>query len=383
MEKYSLNVCDIENSSEYKENIKNFINNNYSTILEANSLRKCFHQTLKSDKNKKSFYKEVADVKFLILTANEIEREVLFSCYTSYPKEFTLNKKNIIKRIPCDGLVYSFFYINDIKVVHVEPEMTGSYSNGGTAETLRKALKKVRPTFVISLGVAFGYDMKKQQLCDVLVGRQFFAYDKSAKIKDDEISIKKLHIVEADQNLLNKAKATIKFEDKTLGLFGNEFQTHIGNILTGEYVIDSCAFKDLIGEPFKPFGIIGGEMEAFGMFSVINEYNQQKSHLKARGIMIKGICDWAVGKNINITELNLDVDTKEKLTLENNMLKKEHKLSNEEYKNAFQTLAMCNACNVCKLFMSSNNLFSDYKIHGIRKWFRRRFNKFTRCLSKN
>ena len=99
--------------------------------------------------------------------------------------------------------------------------------------------------------------------------------------------------------------------------------------------------------------------------------------------MIKGICDWAVGKNTNIMELNLDIDAKENPTLENNMLKNKHKLSNEEYKNSFQTLAMCNACTVCKLFMSSNNLFSDYKIHGIRKWFRRKLNRFTRCLSKN
>jgi len=371
MEKYDLDRRDKDTMAEYTENIINFIKNNNLTILEANNLRKSCSQTIRSDENTKYFHKEVTDIKFLILTANEIEREVLFSCCTTYPKEFTLNEKNVVKRIPCDGLIYSFFYINDIKVVHVEPEMTGSYSKGGTAETLKKALKKVRPSVVISLGVAFGYDMKKQQLCDVLIGRQFFAYDKSTKIKDDELNIKKLHIVESDQSLLNKVKATIKFEDKTLGMLGNKFQTHIGNILTGEYVIDSCAFKNLIGEPFKPFGIIGGEMEAFGMFTVINEYNQRNPGLKTRGIMIKGICDWAVGKNINIGELNLAIDDKEKLSLENNLLKNEHKLSNEEYKNCFQTLAMCNACAVCKLFLISNNLFSDYKVCRIKKFLKK------------
>ena len=98
--------------------------------------------------------------------------------------------------------------------------------------------------------------------------------------------------------------------------------------------------------------------------------------------MIKGICDWAVGKNINIKELNLNTEDNEQQLNGNDMLKNKCEIPNEEYKNCFQTLAMCNVCAVCKLFLISNNLFSDYKIHGIRKWFGRKLNRFIKCLSK-
>lgn len=373
--------CDQSLYGKYKDNIVTFISNNLVALYKAHSMRKNFSLTLKANVRKKDFHKEIADVKFLILTANEVERETLFSCCTNYPKNVALAERNIIRRIPYDGLVYSVFYINDIKVVHVEPEMTGSHTKGGTAETLRKALKAVRPTFVISVGVAFGYDIKKQQLCDVLVGRQFFSYDKSTKVKDDEINIKRLHVFEADQALLTKIKSTVAFEDKMVGLFENGFQAHIGNMITGEYVVDSLAFKNLITEPFKPFGIIGGEMEALGMFSVIDEYNKKKFCRKTRGIMIKGICDWAVGKNIAIKDSDLKIKI-QGCPLDNNYCDEKCVLTSEDYKNNLQTLAMCNACTVCKSFLASNNLFSDYCNQGIIKGIYRFFIRLGRPFQK-
>ncbi len=354
------------------ENSQRFIKNNKKYLDEAKSIRDNFIQTLKYSAKKKDFYKEIADVKILILTANEIERETLFSCCVNYPSSFNLTKTNIIKRIPYDGLVYSVFYINDIKIVHVEPEMTGSYSKGGTAETLQKALEQVCPSVVVSVGVAFGYDIEKQHLCDVLVGRQFFSYDKSIKMLDDRIKIKRLHTFESAENLLYKMKSNIMFEDKTTGLFNNSFNTHIGNILTGEYVVDSRVFRELIFSPFKPFGIIGGEMEAFGMFNAIEDYNAKHQRRKVQGIMIKGICDWGAGKNADPPQGN-----GEDQNLYNGNEEKNINIdkSGEDDKNNLQTLAMCNACTVCKMFLKDKNFFSDYKTYGIRKFFQRGVNR--------
>lgn len=230
----------------YSRNRIEFTNSHSDELLKANRMRDNFEHTLKYIDTKKHFYREVADVKVLILTATEIERETLFSCFTIYPCSSELVEENVIIQIPYDGLIYSFFYINDIKVVHVEPEMTGSNSKGGTAETLGKALKRVSPTIVVSVGVGFGCDINKSSLCDVLVGRQFFSYDKSTKIHDNELNVKKLHIHEADGSLLYKMKAAMMFEGEITGIFENKFKPHIGNLITGEYVVDSKIFRDMI-----------------------------------------------------------------------------------------------------------------------------------------
>lgn len=386
-----------------KNRIK-FEENHYEELFKAEEVKRSFDKTLILNVHKRCFYREIADIKIMILTANEMERRTLFACFTDFPSDADLVEKNVIKRIPYGGLVYSIFYINDIKVVHVEPEMTGSNTIGGTEETLRKALKKVRPTYVVSLGVGFGFDADKESLCDVMVGRQFFSYDKSTKIKDNELNVKRLHVHESDKTLLSKAKSTLMYEDKTKGLFDNLFNTHIGNLLTGEFVIDSKMYHDMISHPFKPFGVIGGEMESYGMFSAIEEYNKQFWHLNTHGIMIKGISDWGAGKNVaaskkddeekpestdnipNVEELKEDYQTQEdnefKEYNSNERLKQYMQLSSEDRKNNLQVLSMCNTCTVCKMFLKESSLFSDYRIHGLRKNWRRFVNLLFRPLRR-
>lgn len=335
----------------YINNVNEFKTKNKELLQIVNVFCNSFDKTLVRINHKKQLHRALSDVFALILTANEIERETLFAYFTSRRDTSTIVRGRIIEKYPYNGMVYSCFYINDIKVVHVEPEMTGSYSWGGTAETLEKAIKVVKPSVVISLGVAFGNDIKKQKMGDVLVGRQFFAYDKSVKMKGHKLDIKKLHVYESDENLRYKMKSCMMFESKTKGLFGNEFQAHIGNILTGEYVIDSEDFRDVIFKPFKAFGIIGGEMEAFGMFSVLKKNNERRKWSQVHGIMIKGICDWAAGKNS--PSLSDPENTKKA----------------EEEKNDLQVLAMCNACSVCEKLLCQKKFFSDYRTRGMKKRF--------------
>lgn len=362
---------DIETKrNEFIENKKEFVRKNQDLLAKARKIRKGFEQTLKFNDNMKRFRKEIKDVKIMIMTATEIERETLFSFFTRYPKSFELVENNVIKRIPFNGLIYSFFYINDIKVVHVEPEMAGSNTQGGTADTLKRALDDAKPSVVVSVGVCFGCDYKKQTLCDVLVGRQFFTYDKSSKIKGMELNVKRLHVFESSETLLYKMKSTTMFEDKTTGLFENTFKPHIGNLVTGEFVVDSQEFRDMIFEPFIPFGIIGGEMEGFGFFSAIKEHNLLNPKEKVHGILMKGICDWGVGKNSEVSEEKIPInpETEEtdasKVAIPTDDQQNETNEENtdpDDEKNNLQTLSMCNACSVCKRFLIENNFFSDYK----------------------
>ena len=351
-------------SREVTENIYNFLLDEKDAVKQAHELRMSFGETHIKNENQKYINKKLSDVSTLIITATEIERETLFAYFTKKSTNPNMCSKYKIEKIPNDGLIYSFFYINDFHVVHVEPEMTGSYTTGGTAQTLEKALKRVKPSVVISLGIAFGNNYNEQKLCDVLIGRQFFAYDKSVKITDKNLKIKKLHIIEASSNLLYKIKSCMLFEDAITGRYKNSFKVFLGNMLTGEYVVDSLSFRNLILSPFDAFGIIGGEMEAFGMFTTLNEYKRRFRH-SIDGVMIKGICDWGVGKNQSSIDKTLEDYASEK-----NIIIPEFLVDIEDFsviKNNLQVLAMCNTCSVCERLLNEKDFFSDFKIHGIKK----------------
>lgn len=393
--------CNEDRANKQQEYIRNrdsFVETNTPVLTEAYKMRKAFSQTLRYNENYNCFYKEIKDVKIMIMTATEIERETLFAFFTKIPKSFELVENNVIKRVPFNGLVYSFFYINDAKVVHVEPEIAGSNAKGGTADTLSKALKDVKPAVVVSVGVCFGCDKDKEDLCDVLVGRQFFSYDKSSKIKDMELNVKRLNVFESSETLLYKMKSTTMFEDKTTGLFENSFKPHIGNLVTGEFVVDSQEFREMIFEPFVPFGIIGGEMESFGLFETLKKYNEDNKNKQAHGIMIKGISDWGVGKNSeapkneNGAENSISKIEDDKIpgeTLTDFPVSKSAEKRDPDYdKNNLQTLAMCNACTICKNFLAENNFFSDFENYNkgfwrrIENYFKYKFKKKDKNLSR-
>lgn len=295
----------------------------------------------------KHIHMYLSKVKIMIITANEIERNSLFAY-------FMHQSLHHIIRIPKGNLVYHFFKIGENRVVHIEPAITGSYAKGGAASAISEAIRLVHPKIIISLGVAYGANYKKNEIGDVLVGRQHFSYDKSAKVSDGEIGIKMLHVEEADDYMLNRFKANVSLEEKTKGIFNNEFQAILGNMVTGEFVVDSIELRRMIFSPFQPFGIIGGEMEAYGIFEEV------KLHKGIHCMMMKGICDWGAGKNSNI-KIRENVTTESK-----NLITKERDYNP---KNDFQTLAMLNTCKVCEQFLASEKTFSDLYIKGILKRF--------------
>lgn len=285
----------------------------------------------------------LSEVKIMIITANQIERDSLFSY-------FLRDSLHHIIKIAKGNLVYSFFKIGENKVVHIEPTNIGSYTHGGAASAVSEAIGIVKPSIILSLGVAYGADYEENEIGDVLVGRQHFSYDKATKVSDKKLSIKKLHIEEPDDYMLCRFKSNVFTEENHRGLFDNSFKVVLGNMVTGEFVVDSIKARNLIFAPFQPFGIIGGEMEAYGIFEEINH--------KAHCILMKGICDWAAGKNDKF-------NVKKKVDLGNGYF--EEKPYNP--KNDFQTLAMLNTCNVCEKFLISKEVFADLPIKGFMKRF--------------
>lgn len=330
------------NCVQASECITKFIDENAGYIIKAKEF-------VKEEKRKTSIiwedsqkiHRYLANVKIMIVTANQIEFETLAAFFAE-------DSGYDLVKIGKGKVVYTFFKINECKIVHIEPTNIGSYAKGGTAETIREALKIAKPNVILSLGVGFGADYKKNELGDVMVGRQHFSYDKSAKVVKDGIKIKVLHVEEPDNYMLSRFKSNIGTEEPMIGtLLKKSFAVLMGNMVTGEFVIDSEEFMSMILKPFELFGIIGGEMEAYGIFEEIKLYQyDKKEKRKPHCIMIKGICDWGSGKNSTKSKAHPNIG-----------------------KNDLQRYAMVNVCEVCKQFLNSNEMFSDLKIMGVRKNF--------------
>lgn len=323
------------------QSVDEFVKDNREILDNANKFRKINNQKkFIAVEKKKQLYKYQSSTKVIIITANEIEKTSLFA----YAYEY--NKTPFVQ-IGVKDVVYTFFAFSSMVVAHVEIN-AGSHSHGGSAEIVKKVLKKAKPNIVILLGVAFGCSPDKTELCDVLVGRQHFSYDKSSKISNGNLSIKNLHIEEPDEYMLNRFKALVVAEDKIDGDFDRSFQVAFGNMITGEFVVDSIDFREMIFKPFEAFGVIGGEMEAQGAFAEARK--QRWSHC----ILIKGICDWGTGKNEQIED--------------------------ENPKNKLQTFAALNTCKVCYQLLSEKIFYSDCRVRGLRKRF---YNSIFGILFKN
>lgn len=319
-----------ERKEKFSQSVEEFVDDNIELLRYVNEFRKTNNANkFVQVEEEGMLYKYLSETKVMIITANEIEKTSLFAYAYSH------NKTSFVQ-IAVNEIVYTFFAFSSMVVVHVEIN-AGSYSQGSSADVVNKVIEKVKPNIVILLGVAFGCNCSKTELGDVLVGRQHFSYDKSSKISEGNLSIKKLHVEEPDEYMLNRFKALVITEDKIDGDFNKPFQVFFGNMITGEFVVDSIDFREMIFKPFEVFGVIGGEMEAQGAFSEV------RKHEDIHCILIKGICDWGAGKN----EL----------------------IGKENPKNMLQTLATLNACNVCYRLLSKKELFSDCKIRGLRKRF--------------
>lgn len=314
------------------QSVADFIKENGELLDYVDYFRKSYNQKkfVKVEKKGK-LYKYLSETKIMIITANEIEKTSLFAY------AFKHNKTPFVQ-IGVENIVYTFFALGAMVVTHVEIN-AGSNSHGGSSDVIKKIMRTAKPNIVILLGVAFGCNPSKTELGDVLVGRQHFSYDKSSKIAEGNLSIKNLHIEEPDEYMLNRFKDLIVTEDKIDGDFDKSFQVVFGNMITGEFVVDSIDFREMIFKPFEAFGVVGGEMEAQGAFGEI------RKHKKSHCILIKGICDWGAGKNEQIEDDNP--------------------------KNKLQTYAALNACKICYQLLSERNFYSDCRVRG---WIKRFYN---------
>jgi nucleoside phosphorylase len=106
----------------------------------------------------------------LLVTVNPTETTELLRVF----EQAAGHKAKMVRK---DNRVYQYLGdINTTRVYHAMSEM-GSAGPGGTLQTVDKAIRALKPTAVVCVGVAFGMNEKKQSLGDILVSQQLRLYD--------------------------------------------------------------------------------------------------------------------------------------------------------------------------------------------------------------
>ena len=347
-------MSDIEKiKEEIKERREEYFKKNNDIIQTAfDTYSKAFdvNNYIVEHHNRLKYY--LKKIKIMIITANQVEAGTLHG--------FFLNneEKEKIKKISYKDLTYFFFELGNIKIVHVPSNNIGSHTDGGVVDTLNEAIKKVKPAIVISLGVAFGANYIKQGFGDVLVGQQYLSYDKSSKISDNKLTIKRLHIFSASANLLNRINTSLYLFRSNND--GNKYKVHVGNFITGEFVVDDVSMQKMFTATFEPLNFIGGEMEAYGLFKTVFKSDNISC------IMIKGICDWAINKNEEESTSDGDGEDLEEEFADDAKTEE----STSDIKDKLQAIAMYNVCEFVDKYFFDEKSFSD--IPTKLKWFYKR-----------
>lgn len=162
----------------------------------------------------------------------------------------------------------------------------GSGTPGGSLSTVLTALASLpyKPYAVMMPGIAFGLQKRKHRLGDILVSDRVCVYemqklnprikiDRDVKPSATPEMIRLLQSCELDWN-----QATPETDRPTIDY---------GLMMSGEKLVNDPEFvaELLDREPEA----LGGEMEAAGLYAGALEFS-------ARWVMMKGICDWGIGK---------------------------------------------------------------------------------------
>lgn len=230
--------------------------------------------TLYDYKDETQLLKELTNCKVLVITANDVERNIL------HRQIHLMNSDEKIVRIIAGQVAYFIFHWGNYKIAHVHQYQIGGHRDYGLRSTLEEVLHFFRPNVIFSMGVAFGIDPKSQNIGDVLVSQKVFPYSEN-KIVDGHIYPDRSQDRHIDPWL------QVRFVNTTGFLESVTF----GSILSGTSVLSSVEDKERFCRAYsKNDFVIGGEMEGSALFQICGSYGIPCA-------VIKGICDWGGEKN--------------------------------------------------------------------------------------
>lgn len=213
----------------------------------------------------------------------ENERSIVLIAVTSKEMKAMIHKAReyfpnnmIVERVD-KKLVYRELLNERQRVYLIQSEM-GSVGIGSMVNTIHLVCEKLNPEYIIMGGVAFGSNMEKQQIGEILVSKQIWYYER-AKLNDGG-NIDRGDKIPASAWLLRLFRSS-ELEYK-------KSRIHFGLIASGEKLVNSSEMMSNLRE--REPELIGGDMEAAGLASVCEEK-------KVDWIVAKAICDWGMDKD--------------------------------------------------------------------------------------
>ena len=173
------------------------------------------------------------------------------------------------------------FGLYQVALIKSSPGIAGPNS---AAEKLERALRVVKPGFVISVGVCFGKDKKKFKYGDILVATIINDYEYMLLGEKD--------VVRSPQPAVGARLLDIFDEPagfKMLRATGDPVQIKVGPLISGPNLVDNVEVKNKLFAYFPDAQ--GGEMEGAGILSAVRTVPGNKPE----AIVIKAISDWADG----------------------------------------------------------------------------------------
>lgn len=211
---------------------------------------------------------------FLFVTANEHEKAAFVNHFKSNGEKYILGKR----------YCYGQFGAYNATYIHID-EQGGTHPS--STPMVGELIRIIKPVAVVMVGIAFGTNEKKQKIGDVLISKRILPYD-SQKFLEMTTHYKETP-KDVGFQLLN---AFNDYEDWNYPLSETKQSTVIvGSILSGSKLINNYEYRQKLLDDFKEYEPIGGEMEAYGLYSMC------KLHGVSEWIIVKGICDWGYKKD--------------------------------------------------------------------------------------
>ena len=207
---------------------------------------------------------------YLIVTATDVEDQVLHKLLD----ERSFSAPVIVSE---ERFSYVERFRSDVgRIFHLRTS-AGSGGASGSYIMGKNAIECLKPKYVISVGICFGLQQKRQALGDVVISEMVHDYEKQRVSKDrpeDRGATR-----ESSPQLLSRARANM--------IIWTKAKIHVGTVLSGEKLVDDEEFRERLLKLQPP--AIAGEMEASGLSAVCHE-------MRKHFIMVKGICDWGMNK---------------------------------------------------------------------------------------
>lgn len=170
--------------------------------------------------------------------------------------------------------------------------------NDSAAVTVASLIGELRPQIVVLAGIAAGLNPDDVSLGDIVVAEQIYRYDSRRKEKDNEVLLAPYGL-QVDQRLLSHARdlanedafrSTVSKIAAAIAPRPRELRIVIGDIASGDAVIDSAIFRDkvLLANNRKLYAV---EMEGAGVLRAC-----QTAADMPRALVVRGISDMAADK---------------------------------------------------------------------------------------